>query len=440
MGISDVGAGQVCYTSHLTTQKEKHRVECDYCGTYFGSVRTMKRHQRTHTRSGAQYLRYTYSKSFGEHKKLKHHHRKRTRERKHKCEFCPKIFNQSQHLKTHRRIHTGERPYQCELCSKKFNRPDILKVHLRVHSGEKPFQCEVCHKTFKQSEHLKLHQRFHTGEKPFQCEFCPKRFSQSGHLKSHHRVHTGEKPFQCEFCPKRFNQRSNLKSHCKLHTGEKSQYVERIENGDTGKPEDTVLEVLDTDATTEVATDEDEMVAPRTVTEIAKWIKPPELKETPAAGYHCEYCSEVCKSASGLLQHQNSHFVHKCEFCDRVFQDYSTLQDHFSECHPLQGKLSKASELEETIKSSSTGYQCESCSKVCKSASGLRNHQKSHLAHECQFCGKVFRYANTLQDHYSEHHPEQEKLTHRCTDCLKCFPTAITQVHVHIKNDCQYCL
>ena len=85
-------------------------------------------------------------------------------------------------------------------------------------------------------------------------------------------------------------------------------------------------------------------------------------------------------------------------------------------------------------------YQCQHCSKVCKSACGLTNHQRSHLALTCQLCGKICN-ADTLQDHLSEIHPE--KLTFSCRYCLKGFPTDLAlQGHVkssHTKYMCQWC-
>ena len=312
-----------------------------------------------------------------------HHHRVHTGEKPFKCEICPKSFKRSDSLKLHQRVHTGEKPFQCEFCPKRFTRNASRQSHHRVHTGEKPFQCELCPKCFRQSSTLRCHLRTHAGEKPFQCEFCPKRFTQYASRQSHHRVHTGEKPFQCEFCPKRFAHYVGRQSHQRVHTGEKP--------------------------------------------------------------FQCEFCQKNFGRSGHLRRHLRIHTGEKpftCEFCHKQFRTDSGLYQHFkSKSHARMTEIVKgikASELNNTPKLSAAEYQCEHCSKVCKSACSLTRHLRSHT---CQFCGKVFCNANTLQDHLSEIHPE--KLTFSCRYCLKGFPTDLAlQGHVkssHTKYMCQWC-
>ena len=322
-----------------------------------------------------------------------HHHRVHTGEKPFKCEICPKSFKRLDRLKSHQRVHTGEKPFQCEFCPKRFAHNASRQSHQRVHTGEKPFKCEFCPKRFARYTHRQSHERVHTGEKPFKCELCHKHFRQSSHLRHHLRIHTGEKPFQCEFCPKRFPHYASCQSHQRVHTGEKP--------------------------------------------------------------FQCEFCHKHFGQSSTLRRHLRIHTDEKpflCEFCHKQFRSDSGLYCHFkSESHARMTEIAKgikASELNKTPKLSVAEYQCQHCSKICKSASGLTRHLRSHFAHTCQFCGKVFCITDTLQDHLSEIHPDQiGKLTFSCRYCLKCFPTDLA-LQDHVKSShstsspkylCQWC-
>ena len=299
-----------------------------------------------------------------------------------------------------------------------------------THTGEKPFECEVCQKRFTLLGTLKLHQRVHTGEKPYQCEVCHEHFRQSGTLMNHLKVHTGERPFECEVCHKRFTHLRNLKSHQRVHIGSgekqshakslaKAENVQGSESGDSRIPEDTVP---DTAAITETGTDEDEMALPKTVTDIAKGIKAPELNETPklcVTEYQCECCSKVCKSASGLAIHQRSHTA-TCQFCGKVFRSTDTLRDHLSEVHPdqleklpfscgfclkcfptdlaLQGHV-------ESSRTSTPKYMCKWCGRSVRKYY-LPEHYRIHqqIPRACKLCGKVFKAPSYLTRHMRRCH------------------------------------
>ena len=90
----------------------------------------------------------------------------RSREKKHRCQYCEKKFFGKWNLETHIRLHSGERPFKCETCGKDFNQSDNLTNHQRIHNGEQPFKCNSCGKAFRQSSNLSKHIKTHNGEKP----------------------------------------------------------------------------------------------------------------------------------------------------------------------------------------------------------------------------------------------------------------------------------
>ncbi|XP_066970668.1 protein abrupt-like isoform X14 [Macrobrachium rosenbergii] len=75
--------------------------------------------------------------------------------------------------------------YQCFACSyTTVLKTDLLKHHL-VHTRERPHKCPFCPAAFSQKGNLKTHIRRHTGEKPFACTKCPYRATHKRSLEIH---------------------------------------------------------------------------------------------------------------------------------------------------------------------------------------------------------------------------------------------------------------
>ncbi|KAM0363002.1 hypothetical protein ACHAO7_011148 [Fusarium culmorum] len=111
------------------------------------------------------------------------------REKRHKCNQCPKSFDQISHLQIHIRMHNGEKPYSCDFpgCDRSFSQKGNRNSHRRRHTGERPFSCDQCSCQFPQGGNLQAHLKTHEGLKPYVCilDECNKRFTQLGNMKTH---------------------------------------------------------------------------------------------------------------------------------------------------------------------------------------------------------------------------------------------------------------
>ncbi|XP_066532301.1 zinc finger protein 770 [Hoplias malabaricus] len=57
--------------------------------------------------------------------------------------------------------HTKESRHQCTICLKMFDFPSKLSRHLLIHMDIKPFTCSICSRSFRQLSHLQSHERIH---------------------------------------------------------------------------------------------------------------------------------------------------------------------------------------------------------------------------------------------------------------------------------------
>ncbi|XP_073832910.1 uncharacterized protein [Musca autumnalis] len=185
---------------HMSSHKEKpsetkYVCKCDICGQQFTHVSNMKHHRKRH--SGIK---------------------------DHKCTKCPKEFYTPRELRIHAASHIDKPKkivykYECPDCDQKFRVPRDLKGHqLKVHIGIK---CDICGQSFSQLGNLRTHKLRHTGIKAYKCQECPKDFFTGKELKAHMLSHTGIWPHICEICGKRCRDGGVLSAHMRRHTGER---------------------------------------------------------------------------------------------------------------------------------------------------------------------------------------------------------------------------
>ncbi|KAJ3398673.1 hypothetical protein HDU80_008692 [Chytriomyces hyalinus] len=129
---------------------------------------------------------------------------------RHPCLHCARVFPFQSLLLEHQRTHTKERPFAClhAGCTKTYTTNNRLKVHMRSHSGERPYICvfEGCMFSARQASDLDYHTRIHVPEsekkrakvfglKPrIFCQTCNNQFRTATTLSQHHRAQPGCRP------------------------------------------------------------------------------------------------------------------------------------------------------------------------------------------------------------------------------------------------------
>ncbi|XP_029173308.1 zinc finger protein 239-like [Nylanderia fulva] len=184
-------------------------------------------------------------------------------------------------------------------------------------------------------------------------------------------------------------------------------------------------------------------------------VKHPELARSKmtkkeCTSYKCKECGKILSTSYNLLIHHNIHTgarPYNCPTCDKSFRSASGMNRHVRNVHDGiknficdvcgRGLASRASRDEH--RRTHTGerpHSCEICGKSFKQKASLHVHRLYHskvLPYHCEQCGRGFRRRQELDKHASWH---SDRKPYTCDICDERFRSKNCVIrHQRIHND-----
>lgn len=147
---------------------ELNELRCISCNDTFESISDLQFHKSVHSRntgSDGPFLCSMCGKTFGTLSTLRSHERRvhqshenstQDSDMKHTCEECGKEFQFQEYLKRHMLKH-GEKNFVCETCGRRSETLYTLKLHQESHSEVRPYGCKICGSSYKRYRNLLSH-------------------------------------------------------------------------------------------------------------------------------------------------------------------------------------------------------------------------------------------------------------------------------------------
>ncbi|CAG0883486.1 unnamed protein product [Cyprideis torosa] len=386
---------------HGLTEREANvnKVQCRYCGAYFGKRKQLKKHALIHKRE-VRAEKCTRC----------HHQLVRREEEVFACSFCGETHISERALKVHENKHRISKGNTCSVCNKSFQFASLLILHQKFHTGERPFKCDQCDKRYFHNRILRRHKfYYHSNAVGVLCLQCKMRFLDSGDLKKHNReTHAGH--LQCDRCPLSFSVPKRFAKHQMAH--KRWQFFCRFCNrpfmNEMTRPAHEAYHVNAQSA------------------HIVSHMR----SHTDERPFVCPTCGKAFRNAHGLKIHEMIHQGkkrHQCTVCGEEFWGYPTYKRHL-DSHKTGG--------EGVSYYSQNQLVCPVCGKIVKNTkSAIDKHMRGHTGDKpfaCPVpdCLKSFVERKCLENHMRKHTGERP---YACETCGNTYPRPDT-LAAHVKT------
>ncbi|XP_062565819.1 zinc finger protein 311-like [Armigeres subalbatus] len=336
---------------------------------------------------------------------------RRLQPKDYRCRVCLKFFINKHDINSHLTCHTDPVKNKCLNCSKTFRTSQGLSVHMIMSYILTTFSCQHCDILFKSKDKLIKHESTCEQDeescptvedsRSHQCDFCPKKFDTARQLYSHALLHGGK--FTCDKCGANFHTFVNLKNHKKRYH---EQGVDKIST--IVKCEPCQRTFVDASAYRSHHTrihQQDRDQQQRKLDENKPFVCDhcgKRFWSINTIRYHvlvhrqyrdCDHCSESFRSVKELKQHNLSAHPVKCEFCPKKYPTKKACRSHSNRMHGMiQIKiLDKSGSV--TYAWRKLVFQCAACEKDYETFNYLKDHyDKMHPGAKtnikCSYCKK----------------------------------------------------
>lgn len=208
----------------------------------------------------------------------------------------------------------------------------------------------------------------------FNCHLCFHSFGEKKLLEKHLVNHPKVTRIMCEYCNTSFDKQRNLKTHLKRCFRRRSRKSPRkTQHGETSRVKK-----------------EEGMDSPR-----RSAVQAPSLKRgLRKLGFLSVRNDGPCTKAERT--NNESHVIHECKICERVFPSLRGLREHHTLIHLRGNKLDKSSTSLKRGRGK-LGFASVKEDGPCTKAERANN--ESHVIHECKICERVFPSFRGLSMH-----------------------------------------